>query len=105
MSINNATIEGARDGDPPITTSFRVPDRSIRLPFPTAWLAVSAFQGRLFAVGGFSGSFVNTVFAYDPLTNTWTTKSSMPTAREQLAVGVIGTSLYAVGGQGVGALN
>jgi N-acetylneuraminic acid mutarotase len=38
------------------------------------------------------------VEAYDPATNSWTTKAPMPTAREFLAAGVINGKLYAVGG-------
>lgn len=42
---------------------------------------------------------VATVEAYDPVTNTWTTKAPMPTPRSMLAVGVVNGILYAVGGQ------
>jgi N-acetylneuraminic acid mutarotase len=42
--------------------------------------------------------FLNTVEAYDPSTNSWTTKAPMPTARTSLAVGVVSGILYAVGG-------
>jgi N-acetylneuraminic acid mutarotase len=41
----------------------------------------------------------NTVEAYDPATNTWTTKAPMLHARSQLAVGVVDGILYAVGGR------
>ena len=40
----------------------------------------------------------NTMEAYDPVTDTWTTKPTMPTARTSLAVGVVDDILYAVGG-------
>jgi hypothetical protein len=36
--------------------------------------------------------------AYDPLTNTWTSKAAMPTARSALAAGVVNGLVYAVGG-------
>ena len=36
--------------------------------------------------------------AYDPATNTWTTKAPMPTLRKGFAIGVINGSLYAAGG-------
>src|SRR5439155_526290 len=40
-----------------------------------------------------------TVEAYDPASNTWTTKASMPTARGGLGVAVVNGVLYAVGGE------
>jgi N-acetylneuraminic acid mutarotase len=41
---------------------------------------------------------LNTLEAYDPSTDTWTTKAPMPTARSGLSASVIGGKLYAVGG-------
>jgi N-acetylneuraminic acid mutarotase len=46
------------------------------------------------------------VEAYDPVTNTWSTKASMPTARNGLRAEVLDGKLYAVGGHdGVSSLN
>jgi hypothetical protein len=57
-------------------------------------------NGILYAVGGATAaSTVNTVEAYDPTTNTWTTKAPMPTARRSLRIGVLNSVLYAIGGQ------
>lgn len=70
--------------------------------------AVGVVNGILYAVGGCSGSGfcgvgpLTTVEAYDPATNTWTTKASMPTARDGLAGGVVNGILYAVGGYSEG---
>jgi N-acetylneuraminic acid mutarotase len=53
----------------------------------------------LYAVGGYDGAnAVGTVEAYNPVTNTWTTKAPMPTPRQDLAVGVVNNILYAIGG-------
>jgi N-acetylneuraminic acid mutarotase len=52
----------------------------------------------LYAVGGDNHGHLNTVEAYDPATNTWTTKAATPTARTALAAGVLGGRLYALGG-------
>jgi N-acetylneuraminic acid mutarotase len=41
---------------------------------------------------------LSTVEAYDPATDTWTTKAPMPTARQGLAAAVVNGSLYAIGG-------
>jgi len=41
---------------------------------------------------------LNTLEAYDPATDAWTTEPSMPTARVGLATGVVGSRLFAIGG-------
>ncbi|MGI8736460.1 MAG: kelch repeat-containing protein [Candidatus Eremiobacter antarcticus] len=41
---------------------------------------------------------MGTVDAYNPTTNSWTPKASMPTPRQDMGVGVINGVLYAVGG-------
>ena len=69
------------------------------MPTPRTGLAAGVVNGILYAVGGNDGvSFLGTVEAYDPATNTWTTKASMPTVRTGLATGVVNGILYAVGG-------
>ena len=64
-------------------------------------------NGLLYIVGGSNqsvGSFA-TVEAYNPVTDTWTPKASMPGgARSRLAVGVVNGILYAVGGSGSGGI-
>jgi N-acetylneuraminic acid mutarotase len=61
-------------------------------------------NGLLYAVGGEDTatisypSYMPTVEAYNPTTDTWTAKAPMPTARAGLAVGVIDGVLYALGG-------
>jgi hypothetical protein len=46
-------------------------------------------------VGGTKPSVIlNTVEAYDPLTNTWTPKAPMPTARYNFGAGVVNGILY-----------
>src|SRR5439155_16355573 len=74
-------------------------------PMPTArhGLGVGVVNGILYAVGGAANNdgsgFLNVVEAYDPSTNTWTTKAPMPTARQGFAeVGVVNGILYAIGG-------
>jgi len=62
------------------------------------WLAAGAIGGKIYAVGGFNGSYLNKNEEYDPVSNAWTGKADMTTARAYLAAGVIGGKLYAVGG-------
>jgi hypothetical protein len=62
----------------------------------------------VYGIGGFNGTFLRTVEAYSPATNTWAKLPSMPTARDFLAAatapcppgadGLVGTCVYAIGG-------
>jgi Kelch motif protein len=76
------------------------------IPTPRAGLGVGVVNGILYAVGGRvyhddgPSEDLPTVEAYDPSTNSWTTKSPMPTPRAYLSVGVVGGILYALGGFG-----
>jgi N-acetylneuraminic acid mutarotase len=60
--------------------------------------------GRLYVVGGYTWSWfsiwkpVTSVYAYDPATDRWTERASMPTARGALAVAEHDGKLYAIGG-------
>ncbi len=74
-----------------------------------AGLGVVAVNGKIYAIGGtttsgqwppdmFSGGFVATNEEYDPATNTWTTKASMPTARDYFAIAAVGDKIYCIGG-------
>jgi N-acetylneuraminic acid mutarotase len=66
-------------------------------------LGVGVVAGTLYAVGGVccapgeNVTILSTVEAYDPATNVWTTKASIPTPRYG-PVGVVNGILYAVGG-------
>jgi N-acetylneuraminic acid mutarotase len=73
------------------------------LPTPRSAAAAVALGGKLYVLGGFntSGGTDNnlaTVEAYDPKTDTWTTKAPMPTARSGLAAAVVDGIIYAIGG-------
>jgi hypothetical protein len=70
--------------------------------YATGRPGVAVVNGILYAVGGFTSACgactTNTVEAYNPSTDTWTSVASMPTARELLGAGVVNGILYAVGG-------
>jgi len=77
-------------------------------PMPTArqGLSTSVVNGKIYAIGGAefsSDSFTksekfSTVEEYDPATDTWTTKSPMPTARGWHSANVVDGKIYIIGG-------
>ncbi|XP_055330580.1 kelch-like protein 12 isoform X2 [Paramacrobiotus metropolitanus] len=71
------------------------------LPMPLSWLAAVAHKGRIYTFGGLtkSGSAVNGVFCYNPVSNSWSKVAAMPTARFGVSacVGPDGL-LYVIGG-------
>jgi len=74
------------------------------MPTPRAAAGVAEVNGLIYVVGGSSsrspvpGGHVRTVEAYDPVTDTWTTKAAMPTPRYGFALAEANGVLYAVGG-------
>lgn len=79
-----------------------------KAPMPTHRLAAAAgvVNGILYVIGGYTQNqnanpsiiVRTTVEAYDPVTNTWTTKAPMANARFGHGVAVINDIIYAVGG-------
>ncbi|HWR83846.1 MAG TPA: kelch repeat-containing protein [Candidatus Deferrimicrobium sp.] len=74
-------------------------------PLPTARYGVGAtvLNGQIYAIGGqlCSGGvscFSGNVEVYDPQTNTWSARASMPTPRSAFGVVTLGGKIYAVGG-------
>jgi hypothetical protein len=74
-----------------------------------AGLGVAVVNGKIYAIGGstasgsyppdiFAGGFVGTNEEYDPETDTWTTKASMPTPRDYFAIAAYGNKIYCIGG-------
>ena len=84
----------------------------IKSPMPTGrWAAAGALgpDGKMYIVGGgFPGEpdygVYNTLEVYDPRTDSWATKSPMPTARNLLGAAFGGDGmLYAIGGEVYGS--
>src|SRR3989304_6650457 len=56
-------------------------------------------NGKIYVFGGRAvGQPYTSVEMYDPQTNTWTTKSNMPTARYCLTTCVFNDNIFAIGG-------
>jgi hypothetical protein len=72
------------------------------MPTARAALSTSVVDGKIYAIGGaFSGggAGLSTMEEYDPATDTWTTKASMPTARAPfLSTSVVDGIIYVIGG-------
>ena len=67
---------------------------------PRQEMGVAAVDGKVYVVGGFddSGQAVATVEAYDPSTNRWTQRASLPSPLHHVNVAGVGSKLYVVGG-------
>jgi N-acetylneuraminic acid mutarotase len=63
-------------------------------------MGVAALDGHVYVVGGFdaSGQPVATVEAYDPGTDRWTQRASLPTPLHHVNLAAVGSKLYVVGG-------
>ncbi len=64
------------------------------LPVPRTELAVAAVGGKIYAMGGSSGSTLARVDEYDPATDAWTRKADMRLARRNFPAAVIGGKIY-----------
>jgi N-acetylneuraminic acid mutarotase len=78
-------------------------------PLPTArsWIEAIGANGKVYAVGGWNGSGLSTVEAYDPLTNTWSTVQNMPISMWDTAYNIVEKDgkIYIVGGCTGGSCN
>ncbi|MBI4485807.1 MAG: Ig-like domain repeat protein, partial [Acidobacteria bacterium] len=76
------------------------------MPTPREGARAGVWDGKVYVVGGSIGCGNPPTYrtganeAYDPATNTWSTRAPMPTARSSHGVGVVNGVLYAVGGDG-----
>ena len=71
------------------------------LPFTTADLTAATVNSLFYIIGGYNTTATNpqgTVYAFDPSTNTYTQKASMPTARWGMIAVPINGKIYVFGG-------
>jgi N-acetylneuraminic acid mutarotase len=62
-------------------------------------LGVAVVDGKIYAIGGASGDgFLSNNEEYDPATNSWTSKASIPTARSAFGIAVYQNKIYCLGG-------
>lgn len=69
------------------------------MPTARSRLGVAVVDGKIYAIGGYNGSYLNTNEMYDPATDTWTTKEPMPTPRCDFGIAVYQNKIYCIGGE------
>lgn len=73
------------------------------MPGPRYAFASCVADGKLYAFGGYDGTHINTVVAYDPVAGSWSSKSPMPVQRTDAEAVEAGGKIYILGGQIGGA--
>jgi len=95
-------IVGTNEEDDPKTDtwSYKAP-----MPTPRYYFAMTVYQNKIYCIGGCVGetkehgqtlTAVNEV--YDPETNTWETKTAVPTAKIWATASVVEGKIYVIGG-------
>lgn len=80
------------------------------MPTPRSDFALVACQNKIYVIGGNNGSDLERNFQssysvnemYDPITDTWSTKASMPTNRSQMNAETVNGRIYVMGGRSGG---
>ena len=70
------------------------------MPTATSGFAIAVYDEKIYVFGGSIGNgFVGNNEVYDPVTNSWETKASMPTPRADLTASVVNDKIYLIGGK------
>jgi len=80
--------------------------RKADMPTARGYLSTCVLNGNIYAIGGSPSNWtgtsavtvLSTVEGYDPLTDTWTIKPDMPTARDVPSTSVVDGKIYTIGG-------
>ena len=70
------------------------------MPTARSGVGVAVVDGKIYAIGGTSGTQnkLGTNEVYDPETNTWSSKTPMPTPRVNFGIAVFQNKIYCIGG-------
>lgn len=74
------------------------------MPTPKYYFAVAVYDNKIYTFGGLTGpplqnnTYVGITEVYDPATDTWETKTSMPTNRSALCASVVDEKIILAGG-------
>jgi N-acetylneuraminic acid mutarotase len=104
--VTNGFVGTNEEYDPVTDTwTFKKP-----MPIPKYGFAIAVYQNKIYCIGGVTGyststgrSITGANHVYDPETDTWETKASMPTARWLLQANVVNGKIYLIGGQNGGS--
>lgn len=88
----------------PITNKW---SRKADMPATRYGFSAEAVNGKIYVIGGCpiggqffgNGGILSLVEEYDPMSDKWTKKADMPTARMFLTTSMVGGKIYAIGGQ------
>ena len=56
-------------------------------------------NGKIYCMGGWNGGFKNVVEVYDPITNSWETRTSMPNVMGSFGIAEVNNKIYLIGGE------
>jgi hypothetical protein len=68
------------------------------MPTGRARFAAAAVDSLIYAIGGDSGVYQTANEAYNPASDSWSTKAPLPAGRIRLAAAVVDGVIYAIGG-------
>jgi N-acetylneuraminic acid mutarotase len=101
--FNGATQLAVNEEYNPVTDTWTT---KASMPTARSGFAVSVYQNKIYCIGGTTGDgdtvvsgFTGVTEVYDPATDTWETKLSMPTPRADLCAGVVNGKIYCIGGK------
>ena len=100
---NEAGVLNVTEEYDPVTDEW-----TVKADMPTARsdFGIAVYQDRIYVIGGTTGYgdavgehlVTNVTEVYDPATNSWETKTSMPTPRENLEANIVNDKIYLIGG-------
>jgi len=109
LSSSVSGFTGTNEEYDPTTDTWTV---KASMPTPRARFAIAVYQNKIYCTGGtidysilHGYAFTGATEVYDPETNTWETKASMPTPRDMLKANVADGKIYLIGGYPSGTLN
>lgn len=74
------------------------------MPTPRSSFSIFAYQNKIYCIGGITGEVDNYQLTgiteiYDPISDSWESKTSMPTPRADLSANVVNSAVYLIGGK------